>query len=395
MGRFLHVYIRFAVPALVLALTLLAMHRTDAPVVVDTETVMQTANEATSTTAADPTSPLQSTSTKNATKSTSSGSSTKAKIASVTATKPDSSSRIATSSPNDIVRIENAYTTPPLPFESVNTAARGALVNILCATKSVGALKPITGSGMIIDSRGVILTNAHVAQYVLIAQTGATDLRCTVRTGAPASARWTPVVLYVPHVWIDAHVSDILSSHAIGTGEHDYALLYIAESIDGSSRPQTFPFVSPDSREAIGFVDDSVLAASYPAEFVGGSAILDNLYPVTSITTIRKLFTFGIGSADALSLGGIIGAQSGSSGGGVLNQWARLIGLITTTSSGATTGERDLHAITTAYIDRDMKTQTGRTLSKTLALDPKTMSNAFAPEALSLGLRLINAITNP
>ena len=50
-------------------------------------------------------------------------------------------------------------------FSKINEVTRDAIVNIFCTTKSGGSFKPITGSGVVIDKRGIILTNAHVAQY--------------------------------------------------------------------------------------------------------------------------------------------------------------------------------------------------------------------------------------
>ena len=69
------------------------------------------------------------------------------------------------------------------------------------------------------------------------------------------------------------------------------------------------------------------------------------------------------------SLGGVIEAQSGSSGGAVVNAWGRLIGLISTTSEGDTTDARDLRAVTLSYINRDLAAQTQFDLATTLGGD--------------------------
>ena len=116
------------------------------------------------------------------------------------------------------------------------------------------------------------------------------------------------------------------------------------------------------------FKDDSVLAVSYPAEFLASAAQF-NLYPAASVTVIGQLMTFAAKTVDLISLGGIIEAQGGSSGGAVVNAWGRLIALISTTSEGDTTATRDLRAITMSYIDRDLAAQTRFDLATTLGGD--------------------------
>ncbi len=271
------------------------------------------------------------------------------------------------SAPGVATRIENPYAFPPESSDQINVDARAALVNIICLSR--GAVRPISGSGVIIDPRGVILTNAHVAQYVLLSENPLLNLSCTIRAGSPARATWTANVLYIPSVWVAAHYSELNIDNPTGTGEHDYALLLINGSANGDALPQQFPAIPYDTRNGIGFAGDQVLVATYPAEFIGGTQIETDLFADSSVTTIGQLLTFGENTIDAISLGGIIEAQAGSSGGGVVNPWGRLIGIVTTTTEATTTAARDLRAITLSYISSDLKTQTGSTLNVFLAGD--------------------------
>lgn len=273
-------------------------------------------------------------------------------------------------------RIQNAYLIPQLFPASVNALSRNAVVNIMCMP-SGGSLDPISGTGVIIDPRGVILTNAHVAQYVLLSEDASVNLYCTIRTGSPARDRWIAEVIYLPPVWAEQHAIELNTSRPMGTGEHDYALLRIVASANQLPLPSVFSYVSPDTRAGIGFLNDTVLAASYPAEFIGGIGMQDNLYGVSSFSTIKQLITFSTSSIDSLSLGGVIEAQSGSSGGAVVNMWGRLIGLLSTMTDGSTTANRDLRAITLNYIDRDIQVQTGMNLSTFLAGDLSSREDDF------------------
>ena len=270
---------------------------------------------------------------------------------------------------NQAKRIKNPYSFAPIPFEAVDAITRPAVVNILCKPRGGGiALSPISGSGVIIDPRGVILTNAHVAQYMLLAQSGRVNLTCDIRTGAPAIPRWSAEILYIPPVWVETHAKEIEAKHPVGTGEHDYALLRITGSLDAAPLPIPFPHLLLDTREAIGFYGDQVLVVSYPAEFLAGAAQL-HMYPASSVTTIGQLMTFVAKTVDLISLGGIIEAQGGSSGGAIVNAWGRLIALISTTSEGETTATRDLRAVTLSYINRDLAAQTRFDIATTLGGD--------------------------
>lgn len=282
--------------------------------------------------------------------------------------------------PGQVLRTENPYPTPARSFTDINGAARAALVNIFCIPHG-GTLSPISGSGIIVSPRGVILTNAHVAQYVLLSEDPRVNLTCYVRSGSPAAIHFKARVMYMPSVWVEAHAQDINEQHPTGTGEHDYALLSISGPENGTIMPASFPYIEPDVREAIAFIGDSVLVASYPAELAGGS-VQSSLYSVGSITTVKKFFTFELGTPDVFSVGGVIGAQGGSSGGGVVNAWQRLVGILTTTSDAATTAERDLRAISTFHIDTDIKAQTGETLADWLKKDPVLATADFSQQIL-------------
>ncbi|MSU73778.1 serine protease [Candidatus Kaiserbacteria bacterium] len=287
-------------------------------------------------------------------------------------------------------RIQNPYSFAPVPFESIDAITRPALVNILCRPRGAGPIaSPISGSGVLIDPRGVILTNAHVAQYVLLAQSSRVNLSCAIRTGAPAIPRWSAEILYIPPVWVEAHAREIAATHPMGTGEHDYALLRITGTLDSTPLPVPFPYLPVDTRDAIGFRGDKVLAVSYPAEFLGSSAQF-TMYPASSVTTIGQLMTFIAKTVDLISLGGIIEAQGGSSGGAVVNAWGRLIALISTTSEGDTTATRDLRAISLSYIDRDLAAQTrfdiATTLGGDVAAEALEFNTKVAPKLIELYL---------
>ncbi len=240
---------------------------------------------------------------------------------------------------------------PVKPQEQINIETRAALVNILCTPQT--GISGISGSGVVIDSRGVILTNAHIGQYFLLRDyITKNNVICTVRIGSPAQERYTATLLYLPSSWIAVNASQLKAAQATGTGENDYALLLITGRTDpNATLPNSFERLEMDR----GYVDigDPVLLAAYPAGFFGVEIVQKSLYASSAIAYVTQLFSFaGDKKIDLFSVGGTVVSQGGSAAGAVARlRNGKLSGIIATASAAVSTGERDLRAVSLSHID--------------------------------------------
>lgn len=273
---------------------------------------------------------------------------------------------INTTVTDEIESTVRIITVPTITNSSeLNDLVRSATVNISCIAP--GSRGPASGSGVIIDPRGVILTSAHVAQYLLLEKSGQISIDCVIRTGSPASAQYRAEVLYISTEWVRDHASEVREEGALGTGENDYALLRITESTTNKKLPSSYPFITPNTREEAQVTGQSVIISSYPAGFLGGISTLYELNLVSTITTIKELFTFSEAlTADVIALGGVISAQSGSSGGAVADGAGRLLAIIATSSQADQTANRDLRAVTLFHINQSIIRETGASLNQYL-----------------------------
>jgi len=279
-------------------------------------------------------------------------------------------------------------TVPPAPpvaaiippqSEDLNEKTRKVLVNVLCLAGHGDVLRPISGSGVIIDPKGVVLTNAHIAQFFLLRDyPSKNSIQCVLRTGSPASPMYTAELLYFPQKWLDANAQKIVQENPTGTGEYDYALLLITGRTNGSALPSSFPYISPytgeDTKEG-----DSALLAAYPAGFLEGATISTDLFIASAISSIKEVFTFHEGGGiDLISVPGTVVSQKGSSGGAVVRQNdGTLTGLIATATTADSTSQRDLRAITLRHVNVSLIEAIGQSLSSLLSGDVRTRSNDF------------------
>lgn len=248
---------------------------------------------------------------------------------------------------------------PALPPDELNARTRAALVNILCTTRTGGYFEPVSGSGVIIDPRGIVLTNAHVGQYFLLRDFPSPgNVNCIIRTGSPARAAYTAILLYLPPAWVEANASQIAAAQPMGTGENDYSFLLITGTTNpNGTLPASFSYAAPDTSGLSR--GQQMLLASYPAGFLGGITIEKDLYPTSAYATIEQIFAFSSADSwvDLFSVPGTTLSQPGSSGGAAVRLDGTLAGILVTSTVGTTTADRDLRAVTVDHIDHSLNLQ--------------------------------------
>lgn len=274
-------------------------------------------------------------------------------------------------------------------FDAINEQVRKSIVNILCTVSGSGTQSVITGSGAIIDPRGVVLTNAHLAQYVPLAGTYPKTFSCILRTGSPAYPTYNVELLYVSPRWIKDNKTVIVSTDAKGTGEYDFGLLRITGRIDGGEQ-DTFPYTPVDVTKKI-IAGDPVLVGAYPAGFLGSIAVEQYLYPASAVGTIGTLYTFKENTIDLISVAGTVLSQRGSSGGIMVDAAGNVIALISLSSDGTQTSSRDLRGVTLPYINQAITEETGSTLKEFLDGDLATKASYFKD---TTGKELVQILTD-
>jgi hypothetical protein len=248
-------------------------------------------------------------------------------------------------------------------------------VNIVCYAPAGSKLRSISGSGVFVDAKGVILTNAHIAQYFLLADR---NVSCTVRGGNPAVDEYKAALIYISPLWLRANATVLNQEAPLGTGEYDFALLAVTKSATSGSLPASFPSVSLAHLPPP--TGTPVVLASYGAQFLETSQIRSALYPTVVFGSVKDIFTFDVNSIDVLALGGSAAAQEGSSGGGVANAAGELIGTITTSTVQGDTASRSLDAITASYIRAQFAREMGISLDLLLAQSPAVSVSEFATQ---------------
>jgi hypothetical protein len=199
-----------------------------------------------------------------------------------------------------------------------------------------------------------------------------------VRSGDPATPRYKAELLFISPTWISHNAKLITEETPRGTGEFDYALLYVARTLDETALPTAFPAIPVDTAFlSKSLTNAHVLTAGYPAEKLFRDGADAKLIPKVASTTIHELYTFGSNYADIFSIGSTRVGEQGASGGPIVLPAKGAIGLIVTKGDELTDGASSLRGLTLSYIDRTIQEETGFSLIQNTQGDLPFRSEVF------------------
>jgi hypothetical protein len=274
--------------------------------------------------------------------------------------------------------------TPPVVVKPVETPKvdtgtltpeqkiRAATVNILCTMQTGNEIAHYTGSGVVIDASGIILTNAHVAEHILLEQAGRET--CFIRTGSPASNSYKARVVYLPDAWIESNKFNLKSQSLTGNGENDYAILMLSSRVSASAPDVPLPHLVPDISDVA--QGTTVTLAGYPLLSQSVSFLNSGLYSLTESSTINRVAGYNGGSSDVINTGPTNVAAHGTSGGAIVGSSGTLIGIIDAAVVDAYSGRSAVLGITLSYINRSLG-QKGKSL-KSLIENATSEADSFA-----------------
>ncbi|MBI4132602.1 MAG: trypsin-like peptidase domain-containing protein [Candidatus Sungbacteria bacterium] len=234
---------------------------------------------------------------------------------------------------------------PQLSDEEFYRRFSGSIVQVYCTTPE----ELFSASGVIVNLRGLFLTNAHVAE--IVEKAGAN--RCQARHGNPADPFAKIEIVFIPDTSVKISDTEV--------PQRDFAFLRIVDAISSFSAAE---ITEEDAGPGAIF-----LTLGYPSEFLKGlvSSVNSNL-----VFSSLQVDAFADVDGDTKTAegyvfhGGLI-LQKGSSGTAIFTREGKIAGLIFATTKGDTTAERDGIALMTSYMNKILKLETGQGLAEFIA----------------------------
>lgn len=232
-----------------------------------------------------------------------------------------------------------------LGFKNQLLNAEDAAVNIYCSQRVGNQRKVITGSGVLIHKDGTVLTNAHVAQYPLIADSD-NSVVCMARSGQIPSKIYSVKTVFISPEWSAVNAPYIKTGGTEQTGEHDFALLQISSSEGLSTLPM------PINMETLP-TGSKIQLVSYPADILATNPKATLTRQKDNLSLI-SYYSLGHTQADAITTSPTTLAQRGSSGGLIADQNNKLIGIVSIVTHVTGSNVKQIRGISTSHINNSL-----------------------------------------
>ncbi len=269
------------------------------------------------------------------------------------------------------------------------TRIQNSIGNIFCKTQSGNSISVVTGSAVIVNSLGVAITNAHVAQYPLIekyfkSNSGKT-MSCVGRIGSPASGNYKIDVLYISPNWIRKNAKNIVDPYFQETGEDDIAIIRFVPT---TSKTFTFTKISNEGLN----ISLPIYIGSYPAIEIKDKGISAPLYGRYERNSIRQIDNYiplkPIFETEPSSMG-----QAGSSGGGIFDSVGNLAGTIALIVQNGNTSSPYIRGLTISHINKTLG-ESGTSLNHYITGNPDVIENNFSKTATELESILMSQLSS-
>lgn len=220
-----------------------------------------------------------------------------------------------------------------------------AVIQIFCATRE----ELFSASGVIVSERGLVLTNAHVAEIVKKAG----EANCQARHDNPASSFGKIKVILSLDTTLKVPDTEV--------PRHDIGFLQITDAVE--------PFSTAVLSTANAVKGETLLTLGYPSEFLEGLNAIENSNLVFSTLRVEGLADIDNDptTAEGYAFRGGLALQQGSSGTALFNREGKVVGLIFATTKKETTAEREGVALAIPYIDTILRQETGLGLMEFIA----------------------------
>lgn len=231
---------------------------------------------------------------------------------------------------------------PALSDQEIYSRFSKAVIQIYCSTPQ----ELFAASGVVVNERGLVLTNAHVAEIVKKAG----ESNCQARHGNPAASFAKLKLIFEAGVALKIADTQV--------PQRDIAFLQLFDSKDS--------FGVAEINTADAAEDETVLTLGYPSEFLQGINTESNSNLVFSTLKVDGFVDIDGDktTAEGYIFRGGLALQQGSSGTALINRSGKIVGIIFATTKAETTQDREGVGLTVSYIDKIMRLETGLGLSQ-------------------------------